>query len=487
MGSPLNGPCAAGIACGQGLLCVTVGTEGRCLGLCNLFTGGCPAGQICYTPYASASQLVFEQGQPVGFCFTPQSGLRGPNEPCVQMPAGSNCQRNLECVPQTATTSICRNFCDPSQLSNCGAQDKCHPFSGDYQGHRYGLCYPDNGWGDDCAADAGCESSHICRLMPDPAALNDFALKCQFPVGSAPGLSPCTAGGTCQSGACREDSLYSTANYFCFQHCQGDSECAISGRAGRCDGDFLFSEGNSFGFITGCRPHCASNADCDAYDGGMVCRARLEVTPDVKELRQACSDPLGSAELGEGCTNDTQCRSGFCRAFDWRGVRRQGLCSAPCQGGSDCTFADGGAGLLAFCAVAPYFAANGPDGVPATADDLAFTASLCAEKTCVEDSECASDGGSSCVPSGEATDAGALLRCQRSTVNGGTTLGAAACVTDSQCRSGVCGELLSPSVGRVCLMSCGNGTPCPNGMTCRASGLRVSTRAGPVLLQACVP
>src|SRR5690606_26456617 len=80
VGSQLNGPCSAGIACGQGLLCVNVGEIGRCLSLCNLFHPACPSGEICYTPYGSGAQLVFEEGDPVGFCFTPQGGLRAANE-----------------------------------------------------------------------------------------------------------------------------------------------------------------------------------------------------------------------------------------------------------------------------------------------------------------------------------------------------------------------------------------------------------------------
>ncbi len=486
VGSALNGPCSDGVACGQGLLCVTVNTAGRCLPLCNLFRPTCPQGNICYSPYGSAAQLIFEDGAPVGFCFAPQAGLRSVNEPCFTTAAGSNCQRNLECVPRTATESVCRSYCDPAAQNNCTSGDVCHPFNGDFQGHRYGLCYPDNGWGDACGADAGCGDGQTCRLRADPAALNDFTPQCQFPVGDAGALAPCDNALQCQSGACREDGDYLTASYFCFQQCDTDAECNAGGRAGRCDSDFLLSEGNSFGFIRGCRPYCASNADCQNYDGGMVCKARVNLFSGAHELRQACAVPEGSGDLGATCTAATDCRSGFCRFNDWRGVIRRGVCDAPCRQADDCTLRDGGVGALAQCATAPFYAATGADGLPATADDLAYEATLCVSPACADDAECSADAGRFCVPSGERVDAGAVFRCE-GRANGGTLPGTSSCSADNQCQSGVCGTLTGPPFGRACLQACGPNTACLGGTTCREGGLSIGTRFGPLNVRACVP
>src|SRR5581483_12521274 len=138
------------------------------------------------------------------------------------------------CVPDSATGSSCRAYCDPGLPNSCPTPEICHPFVGDFSGRDYGLCYANNGYGDKCTGDAQCKKpGESCVPFDDPSAFDELSSICQFNVGSGAGLAPCAAvalndGGTlsgdkqCGSGLCVGSTVPASSPYFCFASCVTD-------------------------------------------------------------------------------------------------------------------------------------------------------------------------------------------------------------------------------------------------------------------------
>lgn len=498
--------CPEGIACAPGLACVNVGANPVCLRSCNLYTPMCPAmGQICYRlTYASSNSLVFEADGPIGVCFGAQAGLRGLREPCLRQNGSSNCQPNLQCVPETAQLSLCRAYCNPSVSGSCPTGEVCRAFPGDYSGRPYGLCLPDTGFGEVCTRDAQCRPGLSCQPYDDPSASSEVSPFCQFDVGTRPGLAPCadtalTDGGvlladrTCESGRCVADPLFSASTapgYFCLAACKTNADCATDGGAGVCDADFnVTTPFDTAGLMRGCRPSCESPADCDGYDAGVTCRVRLVSSLSAPTYASTCSPPgAGALPAGATCTSSLQCRSAFCFLDDARGVRRTGTCVSPCRAGDACDL-DGGSPLPLDCQPTALLLTKGYDGRAGTADDVYATPSLCSGVACVTDADCgagvcALDVDATASPLGPVTK-----RCRAATT--GVKAGGDACATDSECRSGVCGVLQPPSTGagRACYEACLPATSsCTNAaMTCRAQALRVDHLNGSTNVDSCTP
>lgn len=504
-GAKLNAGCPMGVACDANLICVALGGVNTCLSSCPLAAPTCKAGEICYKlTYSGGSGLVFDQGGPLGVCYPPQAALKGYRESCTRPAASvstSNCQPNLTCVPDSQNVSLCRTYCDLQVSNACPTGEKCHPFKGDSGGRLYGLCYPDNGWGDPCANDSSCKPNLACTPFEDPSAFDDLTPVCQFAVGAAPGLAPCqntplADGGTlpadkvCQSGACAADPLLSSAKFFCYAACKKDADCSVAGRTGVCDGDFAFPAGAAPGKVKGCRPACGNTASC-AYDYGasIVCRSRY--TPGYNPtFVTSCAPPAGLLGPGAACTTSGQCRSGFCLTEDGRGVPRRGACAEPCTATTDCALLDGGASATGPLACAPqtFLGFKGFDGVTNSYDDLLLSAPLCQGAGCATDDDCG-DAGVVCVPDADPADAGKrlMLRCRRPTT--GVLPGASPCSQDTDCASGVCGTLQAPSTGtgKACFQACTAATVCPGTSTCRVGGMRVLTLTTNVGLDSCAP
>jgi hypothetical protein len=494
-------PCPPGTACGPGLSCVTLNNAPVCLPSCNLYQPTCAQGEICFRlTYASSSSLVFESQGPIGVCFREQAGLRTARELCARDPAtgGSNCQPNLQCVPETATTALCRTYCNPLVSGGCVGAERCVAFPGDFNGRRYGLCLPDTGFGQSCTRDGQCRANLSCQAYDDPSASSEVSPICQFNLGPGVGLSPCAprvtdAGMTvsadlsCRSGACRSDPLSpGSPAYFCYAACQADSDCSIAGRTGVCDGDFSVTTAfGTSGTVRGCRPACESEASCAGYDAGITCRARLVSSPTEPRLTRTCSPPLGAGRTGEPCIASSQCRSGLCQLDDSRGVRRQGLCLDPCGAGSTCAAAPDAGLPSVSCRPVSLLASRGFDGVANTADDRLLQASFCAGGPCTSNDDC---GGAVCAPMVEPSGPAVVsLRCQASTT--GLKVAGQSCLSDLECVSGTCGALQSPSTGSgsTCFEACTAISTCPGGTSCRVQGMRVSTTRGPVSVDSCAP
>jgi hypothetical protein len=499
-------PCPPGTSCGPGLSCVNLNNSPVCLPSCNLYQPMCAQGEICFRlTYASSNSLVFESSGPIGVCFREQAGLRGPRELCARdaVTGGSNCQPNLQCVPETATTALCRTYCNPLVSGGCVGAERCVAFPGDFNGRRYGLCLPDTGFGQSCTRDTQCRANLSCQAYDDPSSSDDVSPICQFNLGPGAGLAPCAPRATdagvlsadfaCRSGACRGDPLSTgSPSYFCFASCQADADCTIDGRTGVCDADFPVTTAfGTMGSVRGCRPSCESEASCAAYDAGVTCRARLVSSATEPRLTRTCSPPQGTGRAGDPCVSSVQCRSGLCQLDDSRGVRRQGVCLEPCGAGSTCAPSpDAGLFPSLSCLPVSVLASRGFDGQANTADDRLLQASFCAGPTCTTSAECDADGGlaSVCAPMVEPAGAALVsLRCLPRTT--GLRGGGESCVSDLECASGACGELQSPSMGsgRACFEACTPTSTCPGPTTCRVQGLRLATTRGPVSVDSCAP
>jgi hypothetical protein len=505
IGAAENAPCPEGTACGPGLACVTLNGNNVCLKSCTLYEPLCPTGQICFSlSYSSTTSLVFEGAGPIGVCFAPQAGLRGLREPCARTAAGSNCQPNLQCIPETATLSLCRAYCNPLASGTCPAGERCTPFVGDYEGREYGLCMADTGFGKRCEADGTCRAGLSCQPWDVPSEDDLVGGVCQFNVGDGGVLAPCApqaladggllpADRACRSGRCVKDPLApsaTTAPYFCFGACASNDDC---GDAGVCDADFsLFTAAETLGFERGCRPRCEEEADCGGYDAGVTCRVRLVTTASSPAFTTTCSPTPGLLPAGAPCTVNGQCRSSYCLLDDSRGVRHQGACATPCRDGAACTGVgdpDAGVTLPVACQATAVLVSRGFDGVANTLDDVHAAPRLCTGVACAEDLDCRPDGGTAvCALEVDPTLAvGLVQRCRPPTV--GLLRGGELCVSDLDCQSGTCGILQPPSTGsgRACFEACTAATTCGPNMTCRAGALQVTTRGQGVVVDSCAP
>lgn len=498
VGAAMNAPCPEGVSCGAGLVCVTLNGNNVCLQACSLYRPMCATGDICFQlTYSSSSSHVFEAEGPIGVCFQPQSGLRGPREPCARTMTGSNCQPNLQCMPETATLSLCRPYCDPFTSGMCQAGEVCTSFVGDFNGREYGVCMPDTGFGAKCVGDRTCRPALTCQPWDDPSDLDEVGTICQFNLGDGGFGAPCAdvnlsdggviaADRACKSGICTNDPVVfpAVAPYFCFGACATDGDCAD---AGVCDADFLLeTTSGTFGYVRGCRPSCRDEGECGRYDAGVTCRVRLNTSSVSPAFSQTCAPSAGLLPSGAACSTNGQCRSQFCQLDDARGVRRGGVCAAPCIDSTTCV-ADGGFPIA--CHPTTVLVSRGPDGLAQTADDKLFTPRLCSGASCAQNSDCSADGGVVCVPEGDPSMplSQASLRCQ--TVTTGALVVGDTCSIDAQCRSGVCGTLQPPSMGtgRACFEACTGTTTCPGATTCRVGGMLVRMSSTSVVVDSCAP
>lgn len=505
VGAQANSPCPDGIACGQGLMCVNVNQAPTCLTACSLYQPSCALGQICFalSDGSSATGLIFDSAGPLGVCFAAQSNLRGLHEPCVRSRSGSNCQRDLQCVPETASLALCRRYCEPFASGTCAAGEKCARFVGDSIGREFGLCLPDTGFGAKCGGDAVCRGGLSCQPYDVPSTPNELGTLCQFDVGQGQAMSACgpsrladggmlVADRACRSGHCVSDPLVPSpriAPYFCYAACAVDSDC---GDAGACDAEFAMTTAHGTqGALRGCRPKCESDGDCSQYDAGVSCRVRVVSSPTKPVFTTNCSSAPGALPAGGICIASPQCRSGLCVMDDSRGVRRGGQCMAPCREGDSCE-SDGGAPLVPLkCQPTTHLISRGSDGVAGTADDAFVTRTLCSGAPCTSDLDCQPDGGVFKVCAAELSPSdvrgAVVLRCRSPTP--GVLRGGRPCTIDSQCQSGACGTLQAPSsgTGRACFEACTPTTVCGAGMTCRAGGLALQTQTRSVSLDSCAP
>lgn len=492
VGAGENESCTGGIRCAKDLLCVNVGQNvTQCRRACNLYTPACPSGQLCLKVTAgSTPSLVFEQGAPLGICSAPLNGLKFYKEACGPTQV---CQPNLACVQDSVTASSCKAFCDPAAPA-CQPGELCHSYPGDYSGRQYGLCYPDNGVGQACTAEAQCRPGMSCGPVPDPSTFTDVSAACRFAATTASsGLAPCTADADCKSGLCANDDTVGTQRLFCFAACDVDADCSVDGRTGYCDNTSAVTlPPYPPTTLDGCRPGCSGDATCAAYSASLSCRMLLTSTSLLTRVRATCGNALGAGGPGESCSLSGDCRSGYCWRRDARGQTRPGICTAPCADDGACAapLSDGGTSGLSSCLATTLNHSAGPDATANTADDRDAVANVCAPPVCSENADCPLPFPV-CAPDASPTSpkSDVVLRCRGAAL--GSRLGGEVCTNDSECLSGGCAELVPPAVGtgRVCLQPCQpTGAVCGPNLTCRVDAARLLSKdATPRLFTACVP
>lgn len=498
VGAPEGASCSAGVVCDVGNLCLG---NGRCARRCNVYANDCDSPRLCFAAsLVDSTSRLFDDGVLVGVCIDPQAGFKGLREPCVRNSTGGNCQGNLQCIPESSSGAVCRNYCDPN-APLCGPGDTCQPFKGDFQGRRYGLCYPDNGFGTPCSNDTQCRAGQACAPWDDPSQFGELSPLCQFKVGNGAALAACANGTsadggavpasrTCASGACVADPALGGSPFFCYAACAKDTDCSSDG--GVCtDFDFPNSQG-TLGSVKGCRPQCSGDGDCAARYGAANGTCRLQLLSGFSaRLNATCGPSRAPLQAGAACSQSSQCASGYCLQQDSRGVARPGTCAAVCATASDCTSAalpDGGvdspAGPLG-CGATSLLLWAGFDGQPGTADDRVRAATACRGLDCTDDSAC---GAGRCTLQRAAENASTLVQ-QCAPPTRGVGLAGQVCSVDSQCESGTCGALVPPSVGNGgrCFQACTASTVCPAGTTCRASGMTVTVGGASVRVDSCAP
>ncbi|MFL5318433.1 MAG: hypothetical protein ACJ790_02165 [Myxococcaceae bacterium] len=482
--------CSAAVSCDQGLICVNVGgASTKCLRSCNLYTPNCATDELCLKlTFSDTASLVFESGAPLGVCSQPFNGLKFYKENC----SNNNCQPNLQCVPDNAQSSSCKAFCDPSAPS-CATGETCHPYPGDFNGRQYGLCYPNNGYGDVCTAESACKPGLSCAPFVDPSTFSEVSTACRFGGDAGVAYAPCTADTQCRSGLCANDLSLGANKLFCFAACSTDTDCTVGGRQGFCDNaSDVTIPPYSPTTISGCKPACDDAAQCAAYASGMLCRLRVTSEAGVAKALRTCQLPIGSNEIGASCISDSDCKAGFCNRRDSRGAFRPGICTAPCASAGDCvtSLSDGGSLSLPSCTVTAFNVNAGVDGVLNTVDDRDVSAKVCAPPSCAQASDCPPNFPLCTVDSDpSATSSSFVLRCRSAAF--GSKIGGDPCTSDGECQSNACAELLppSPGTGRVCLEPCVEGqTTCATNLTCRANAARLLAKDGSaVTFTACVP
>ena len=490
-GAQKNSPCPLGVSCDLGLMCVTLNGNPVCLTPCSLYTPVCPASQLCLKlTFSGTNSLVFDKGEPLGICYDPFAGLKYYREVCTRSATAQNCQPNLECVPESAQSNVCRGFCNPNASGTCPSNELCHPFPGDYEDHRYGLCYPDNGWGEACGADSQCRAA--AGLHPGRRPFGDRRALELLPLqgGHRPGARPLRGprrprrrGAAARRGV-RERRVPRRPELL-------DAELLLLRRlphrrrlhGGGAQGHLRRGRSpspatTSSADLTGCRPSCQAKADCAPYGLGLTCRSRVDVTYYVPKLVQTCAPRLGAALLGEPCVVNADCREGLCTASDGRGVLRRGTCSQPCASGADCLGADGGladGGARVRSAVVPGRDAPGEQRLrrrpehrrrPARGGEGVPGPGRASPTTTAPEARCARPSVSPVAPLSQLS-----LRCLAPSLTG-VKAGGDPCASDAECRSGACALLQPPSTGsgRVCLMPCGPSTVCPGATSCHTGG-----------------
>jgi hypothetical protein len=431
----LGQPCAAGSACASSFCVDGVCCESACEGKCSFCAlpnapGRCqnaPLGAL--DPRAAAgvtdpTRICADEG--VASCG--QNGRCDGEGGCQRYPDGSMCTPE-SCDPATHRYSV--GLC---QAGSCTAGGRdCTPYG--CNGNACALR---------CASNADCASPNVCQ-----------ANSC----GKIPDGGPCSANSPsdCASGICAQGVCCKTA---CGGTCQSCALTATKGTCtlvpnggvdpagtcvdqkpvacstdGKCDG-----KGACRKYAPGsqCAPpscasgqarkasFCTADGTCPAPEvetctpiivcnaGGTACERTCTRNDQCAAGLKCLSGRCGLQEIGQACTDRTDCRSGFCV---------DGVCCNEACGGTntnDCQACSRGAGAA-------------------------------------QDGTCAARNGLACNDGN---------RCTRTDVCMGTTCSGTnpvTCPTPNQCQTaGTC----NPTTGTCTNPSKDNGTPCEDGNMC---------------------
>jgi hypothetical protein len=340
------------------LRCIDRGDGRRCSRTCAE-TADCPDGLLCVV-----------SGPDVGFCVRPGDGQGGDACTARSDCASWRCSRGQCLAPCDETecddTSVClqlhtQRVCTPTgeQLSGSQCQFDADCDTGICRGAQCVLSCPDGL----CADDRVCiryATINLCeRRCSDSSDCGDDAFclvrgrqNVCTTRGQTPSAAPCVRADDCRAGRCddgrcaRDCPMMACPDGFaCITDVTGPL-CRPAGPApdgARCDqGDVCQSGFCAAGQCArSCEGgiECPDDFQCTQFANGRFCFATCEQSDDCSPV--AFCDPnftdgsicywRGSDETGAPCTQDRDCRSGYCD-----GDR----CLANCRDDSDCTGQD---------------------------------------------------------------------------------------------------------------------------------------------------
>ena len=257
---------------------------------------------------------------------------------------GDSCDHGGQCVS---------SFCNNDLCSECEADADC-PGGGtcvdDTGGVGYYVCT--GGLGDDCANGSECASG-FCNndVCSECEGDNDCDVQqgCVFdPVG---GYAICAGtgdlGNSCDSG---DQCVSGFCNGNVCSGCEGDADCGVGGTC--------VDDTGGVGYFVcqfGLGENCTDNADCvSGYcfnspgPGSWVCsECALDADCDVQqECSYSAADGyavcVGAGNLGDSCDSVDQCASGFCTGD----VCSECAVDADCSGDGTCLDDTGGVGYF---------------------------------------------------------------------------------------------------------------------------------------------
>lgn len=415
----------SGAACGQDSDCRTgeLCAGGSCSSA--LDARSCGRDADCAAPLVC--RLTVASGKLASVCALPL----GPSE------GGARCRQNTECQSGLCLRSgVCYAGC-----SIATSKTDCHGHEGAICG-RVPLGLPDGSgtastdWVTSCTLepqacqnDRDCEASGgFCQPMADPDQPSRLRTACLLARGDARPGAPCTQDADCASGLCQ--------GTFCFSACRTAADC----RSGLACRSASYRVDGLPGMLQGCVPgrSCTSRASCPAID--ETCVPQPSATESSLELM--CTPGRGHL-TGQACRSGAECASGLCGD--------QGICIGGCGLDSDCPA--GPSGQIELCR--PY--STRVRGVSGTIKSCQIP-----PLSCRRDMDC-SMPDALCNPYPSLDDSTRIAPgCGPAAYPGKRSAGAA-CILNSDCKSGICLMHTQPP---VCYGVCSQDADCVAGRRC---------------------
>lgn len=317
--------CAAPGDCRAGLMCIEYDANtGYCEARCES-DAECPDTGVC--------------DEESGYCEAPSGAA----------PLGAACATNADCESGWcwsesgvgAPEGQCKSICDPTS-GFCPGDGVCSDWSGPSPG-VFGACHDGCTTATDCRAGYMCASNFdgtaVCwprcesnAECPDTMTCNLYSGWCEATGTLGAVGAPCATGADCESGWCWNESDSGNPDGFCAAACDPTSGFCPDG--GACQ-DWQAGAPGGYG---SCTDACTTTADCRAGYGCWFGQCYPDCDQDAEcpdtgqcnEWSGLCEPTVGALD-GAPCTQDSQCRSGVCWAYDaQQGYPPGGYCISWC-------------------------------------------------------------------------------------------------------------------------------------------------------------
>lgn len=220
--------------------------------------------------------------------------------------------------------------------------------------------------------------------------------------------------------------------------CNGDADCVDSNPCTEESCKVGFCEYSPMVEVAECK--CVTDQDCTGNKGGVCGLFQLGPSSIVTY----CTNQVGAKKGGALCSNDLECKSGYCVPLQ----DGEKICFGGCESDLHC---DG----TAVCGAINF-------GLPGQADPLTIPACVQPAVDCTGDQDCLED--EICFPS---ADPGKPNTLHTICVNppGGDKSAGAICAEDGDCKSNLCVDLFEKSI-LICWAACQTDPDCPQGLYC---------------------